>query len=121
MKYLKYEDYLRMGGTLSEAAFSRFAMGAEMTIRRVTFGRVDRMQTIPEAVKWLVFELVATAHKNEDGTARLSSESVGSWSKSYQVQSEEERKAETEAMIRNYLSAEVDDNGTPLLYLGVDA
>lgn len=120
MKYLTYEEYKARGGTLEDAAFSRFAFGAEMTIRRVTFGRVDKMQTIPESVKWLVFELVAMAYKNEDASARLASESVGSWSRSYQTQTDEERKAETDAMIRNYLSAEVDDNGTPLLYLGVD-
>ena len=118
--YLKYEDYLRFGGTLDEAAFSRFAISAEMTIRRVTFGRVDKMQTVPCAVQWLVFELIAKANEAQDGTVKLTSESVGSWSKSYQVASAEERQKEIDALIRNYLAAEIDDNGTPLLYRGVD-
>lgn len=121
MKYLTYEEYKQMGGTLDEAAFSRFAMGAEQIIRRYTFGRVDKMQSVPDAVKWLVFELVDTTRQKSDGTDKLTSESVGSWSRSYQVQTDAEAKAEANEMIKNYLMHEVDDNGVPLLYLGVDA
>ena len=120
MKYLTYEAYKAMGGTLEETAFFRFVFGAEQAVRRATFGRVDRMQEVPEAVKRLVFELANRAWQKEEGTARLSSETVGSWSRSYQVQTEEGNKAEADTLIRNYLAAETDDNGVPLLYLGVD-
>lgn len=118
--YLTYEEYKTRGGTLEDAAFSRFAFGAEQTIRRVTFGRVDGMQKVPESVKWLVFELVELAAGAAESTARVTSETVGAWSKSYEVVTEEERQAKANALIRNYLAAETDDNGVPLLYLGVD-
>ena len=121
MKYLTYEEYKQMGGPLEETAFSRFAFGAEQTVRRATFGRVDRMKEVPKAVKWLVFELVGRAWQKEEGTARVASESVGSWSRSYQAQTAEEGRADTDALIRDYLAMETDDNGIPLLYLGVDA
>lgn len=117
--YLTYEEYKTRGGTLEDAAFSRFAFGAEQTIRRVTFGRVDQMQEIPESVKWLVFELVGTAEQAAEN-ANLSGEKVGEWSKSYEVVTEADRQAKTNALIRNYLASETDDNGIPLLYLGVD-
>lgn len=120
MKYLSYEDYMKMGGTLTDAAFSRFAFGAEQTIRRATFGRVDRMGEVPESVKWLVFELVIMAEQAESENANVSSEKVGEWSKSYEVETEADRQAKTNTLIRNYLMAETDDNGVPLLYLGVD-
>lgn len=117
--YLTYEEYKERGGALEEAAFSRFAFGAEQTIRRATFGRVDQMQEIPESVKWLVFELVGMAEQVEEN-ANLSSEKVGEWSKSYEVVTEADRQAKVNTLIRNYLMAETDDNGVPLLYLGVD-
>ena len=119
--YLSFNEYLEMGGNLADTAFFRFAFGAEQTVRRATFGRVDRMKEVPKAVKWLVFELVGRAWQKEEGTARVASESVGSWSRSYQAQTAEEGRADTDALIRDYLAMETDDNGIPLLYLGVDA
>lgn len=118
--YLSYDKYREWGGTIDDAAFSRFAFGAEQAIRRATFGRVDRMQEIPEAVKRLVFELVGIAEEAAQENANMTSEKVGEWSKSYEVATEADRQAKTNTLIRNYLMAETDDNGVPLLYLGVD-
>lgn len=118
--YLTYGEYLEMGGTLEESAFSRFAFGAERIIRRATQNRIESMKEIPEAVKWLVFELVGKVYGMAEGNHRLSAESVDSWSRSYQVQTEEEQKAAIDALVRNYLASETDDKGVPLLYLGVD-
>lgn len=120
MKYLTYEEYKQMGGPLEETAFSRFAFGAEQTIRRATFGRVDKMQEVPEAVKWLVYELIGISEQFEKENANVTSEKVGEWSKSYEVETEADRQVKTNTLIRNYLMAETDDNGVPLLYLGVD-
>lgn len=118
--YLSYDKYREWGGTLEDAAFSRFAFGAEQTIRRATFGRVDRMREVPESVKRLVFELTEIAEKAERENANVTAEKVGEWSKSYEVETEADRQAKTNTLIRNYLMAETDDNGVPLLYLGVD-
>lgn len=119
--YLTYEEYRERGGNLTEAAFSRFAFGEEQTVRGATFGRVDRMREIPESVKWLVFELVGIAEQAEREDAKLTSEKVGEWSKSYAVETQSERQAQVDTLIRRYLAAEADENGIPLLYLGVDA
>lgn len=119
--YLSYDKYREWGGTIDDAAFSRFAFGAEQTVRRATFGRVDRMGEVPESVKWLVFELVELAAGAAESTARVTSETVGEWSKNYEVVTEADRQTKVNALIRNYLAAETDDNGIPLLYLGVDA
>ena len=121
MKYLSYGEYREWGGTAEEAAFLRFAFGAEQTVRRATFGRVDRMQNVPETVKWLVFELVKLSEEGERENANVTAEKVGEWSKNYAVTTEAERKAKASALIRDYLMAETDDNGVPLMYLGVDA
>lgn len=118
--YLSYDKYREWGGTLEETAFSRFAFGAEQTVRRATFGRVDRMREIPESVKRLVFELVGMAEQAAQENANVTSEKVGEWSKSYEVETEADRQAKTNTLIRSYLTAESDDNGVPLLYLGVD-
>ena len=115
--YLSYDKYREWGGTLEETAFSRFVFGAEQTVRRATFGRVDRMREIPESV---VFELVGMAEQAAQENANVTSEKVGEWSKSYEVATEADRQAKTNTLIRSYLTAESDDNGVPLLYLGVD-
>lgn len=118
MRFLTYEEYKTMGGTLEEAAFLRYSFQGQMEIDHSTFGRVQGMAVIPEAVKFLLFQLILLNQKADVSGEGLSSESVGGWSKSYKDIGAEDYTTERLRLIESYLSGVVDDAGTPLLYRG---
>lgn len=123
--HLTYEEYSEMGGTAAEAAFPRLEYMARKRIDRYTQNRVKAMQEVPEAVKRCIVELVnamgVTDPTKTASNAPLSGFSNDGYSESYA----EPLTAETQennlyGVIRSMLSGEYDDNGTPLLWLGVD-
>lgn len=58
MKYLSYEKYAEMGGTLDEAAFNDLEYEARMYIDWITFERLKKETTIPEAVLECEYHLI---------------------------------------------------------------
>lgn len=123
--YITYEEYAQMGGTAAEAAFPRLDYMARKRIDRYTQNRVKAMQEVPESVKRCMVELVNSMEKNDPtktaSEAALSGFSNDGYSESYA----EPMTAQTQEnnlynVIRSMLSGEYDDNGTPLLCLGVD-
>lgn len=123
--YITYDEYKQMGGTAEESAFPRLEYMARKTIDRYTQGRVRKMEETPEAVKRCMTELVnctgTTDPAKTASEAPLSGFSNDGYSESY----EEPMTAQTlennlYGIIRSMLSDEYDDNGTPLLWLGVD-
>ena len=119
--YLTYDEYLNMGGNLTESAFNRYARMAEAEINRQTFGRVIKMASVPSAVKDVMFELIElneTITKSRNGKT-VASESVDSWSRSYSSASVAEHEQSGNDLLLTYLSGVTDDNGVPLLYRGV--
>lgn len=113
--YLTYSDYTNMGGTLTEAAYTRLEYKARSLIDAYTFGRVKALTETPESVKMLMFELVALGDQDDNG-GPVSSISNDGYSESYAVTDNGTR---AEGLIRSYLADEVDTDGTPLLYRGV--
>lgn len=124
--YLTYAEYQSYGGDLTAAQFPTAELRARKQIDRLTASRVAAMASVPEEVKLAMMSLI-TANAaasvetisanplvqsfNNDGY----SESYGSAADQIDViQSGATRDAEV------LLYGVVDDNGTPLLYRGLD-
>lgn len=118
MEYLTYIEYLEMGGSLPETAFDRYNFMAHRIIDHETFNRVLELEQIPKEVKMLSFELIELNAKADISAEKVSSESVGSWSKSYKDVSTDEYNSQTVYLVHTYLSDIYLEDGTPLLYRG---
>ena len=111
------------GAEMTDAAFSRNEFRARKLVNRLTQGRVQNMAQVPEAVKRLMVELVIM--EGTQGAEQLQHQAVTSfsndgYSETYADPLTGERVKEIECeLVEEYLSGEVDDNGTPLLFLGV--
>ena len=124
--YIDYVYFQEHGGTtgLTCATFARDEFRARKLVDRLTQGRVAKMKAVPEAVQLLMVELIQM--EGTQGAALLDSQPVTSfsndgYSETYADPLTADRVKELETdLILQYLSGEADDNGTPLLYLGVD-
>lgn len=109
---------------MTGAAFARNEFRARKMVDRVTQNRVTKMEEVPEAVKRLMVELITM--EETQGAAVVENQAVTSFSNDGYSQTfadplTTERVKEIENdLILEYLSGETDDNGVPLLYLGVD-
>lgn len=118
MQYLTYEEYKALGGELTETAFNKYAYQAEMRIKTDTHNRI----TVPsEAVKRCtarLTDILSKADTTNQGT--VSSFAHDGLSQSYAVKTSEDYEKEMEEIIYTYLIHETAENGTALLYRGVD-
>lgn len=123
--YIDYVYYLKNGGkdSMDDAAFSRNEFRARKLVDRLTQGRVKNMKAVPEAVKRLMVELVTMeSTQGAEITERKSVTSFSNdgYSETYADPLTGEQVKEIECnLVSEYLSEETDDEGTPLLYLGV--
>lgn len=123
--YIDFNYYMTNGGNLamSDTAFCRNEFRARKVIDTLTQGRVKVMEEIPEAVKRLMVELVtleATQGAEAVENQAVQSFSNDGYSETYADPLTGERVKQIERdLILEYLSDETDDNGTPLLWLGV--
>ena len=113
---LSYEEYTNYGGVLDETAFNIYCYEAEQKVKSETHGRIKNPS---EAVKRCIARLTDVLNK-----ADISKEKITSWSNDGVSQtmkdvSGEDYEKKIRSIIRDYLSQEVDETGTPLLYLGV--
>lgn len=122
MTYLTYEEYSNMGGVLDISAFNHSISKVCGIIDNATHRRIECMKTIPQSVKALCRDLVEhiSANSTSEKLVTSRSQSAGgvSESESYEIKSREEIQVDIDNMIADYLTAETDDNGTPLLYRG---
>lgn len=123
--YIDLSYYLSNGGReMTEAAFSRNEFRARKLVDKLTQGRVKSMAAVPEAVKLLMVELVGLEeNQGAELTAHqaVTSFSNDGYSETFADPLTEERVKEIACdLVLVYLSEEVDDNGVPLLYLGVN-
>ena len=125
-QYLTYAEYQSYGGTASETAYPMLEFRARKRIDRLTASRVQNMVTVPEAVKLCMMSLIgidskAGAEAQVDNPVVTSFNTDG-YSESYgKALSVEDADKSMSASIRSMLWGETDDNGTPLLYRGLDA
>lgn len=122
--YIDRTYYKNNGGTeMDEAAFARNEYRARKIVDRLTQNRVAKMQNVPEAVQRLMVELVTL--EATQGAAALDNQPVSSFSNdgysetyAQPLTAEMVKQLEMDLVV-DYLAEETDDNGTPLLYLGV--
>lgn len=123
--YIDNRYYIENGGDINigSAAFHRSEYRARKLIDNATQNRIQNMCCIPEAVKRLMVELVTL--EAAQGAAVTENQAVASfsndgYSETYAEPLTTEKVKEIEGrLILEYLSGEVDDSGTPLLWLGV--
>ena len=123
MTYLTYEEYSNsLGGALDLTAFNRYIDRACGIIDNATHNRIKCMSEVPQKAKALCRDLVEylARYSTSDMVVSSRSQSAGgvSESESYVTKTEVELQADIDNMITDYLMAETDDNGTPLLYRG---
>ena len=126
MGYLTYAEYLSYGGDLSETDFTLFEFRARKRIDYWTDCRVQNMASVPEAVKLCMMQVIKFDEKfgvdaQADNPAVASFNTDG-YSESYGSASEQAASAGAAlySAVKSLLYGETDDNGTPLLYRGLD-
>ena len=122
MTYLTYEEYSNMGGVLDLTAFNRNIDRVCGIIDNATHNRIECMAEVPQRAKALCRDLVEylARYSTSDMIVSSRSQSAGgvSESESYVTKTDVELQADIDNMIADYLMAETDDKGTPLLYRG---
>lgn len=119
-QYLDYDEYEELGGNLSEMSFNLLEYQAEKQIDELTCGRFRKLpkNKYPIELKMCTNSLITDLKKyNEVGSK--SSESVGSYSVSYDRPVSAEKKKALVNIIKTYLS-EVKINDIYVLYCGAD-
>lgn len=121
--YLTYDEYINMGGTISDASFSRFEHKARALIDLKTYGRVQHDNPVRDAVKYACFDLIQAMNSDEcaTGSAGLAVSSMSNDGISVTYAGAVSAGSRYNAIIRDYLIAETNECGVPLMYAGVDA
>ena len=115
---ISYDEYKENGGTLDETAFNRYGYEAERRLISETHGRINK---VTEPIAKCLVRLTEIFAQSDVADKKVTSWSNDGISQSVKEVSTEEYASKANTIIRDYLSEEVDENGTPLLYLGVDA
>ena len=125
-KYLTYDEYLELGGTLAEMSFYLLEYEVSRKIDVRTFGRLVDLEEIPLEVKMCEFNMInrlqsyAEALENARNVASVNtdgySESYITSDKASDIAKSKDK--ELDGIIRDYL-LNVIVNGEHLLYVGV--
>lgn len=122
MRYLTYEDYLNIGGTLEKTAFERVIDRVCGVVDYYTQNRLQANFKALEKMQYCVRDLCECldASKTVKGKLASKSQSAGgvSETESYVARTANEINAEMRDIVFDYLAMETDVNGTPLLYRG---
>lgn len=126
--YLTYDEYSKMGGTVSREAYERTEAKARAVLDKYTFSRVANDNPVREAVKYCMYDLVNSLNADEMLGATTYGREISSMSNdgvsvsfvsgggSSGGKSSFVRYA---SIVRLWLSDEYTYDGTPLLYAGV--
>lgn len=126
-KYLTYQDYRSMGGTLDLMPFNLLEFEAERKIDERTQNRLKNAEEIPEEVKMCMFRLIDLMSTYDEqlsnATKGIASENIDGYSVSYITGSQvneiiKNKINEINDIISTYLFG-VIVNGEHVLYLGV--
>ena len=117
-QYLTYDEYKQIGGELQEMPFNLLEYRARKEIDRATFNRFSKLENYPQELKMCINELIAECY-SYNSIGNKSSESVGSYSVSFNKPVTSEEQKTLDNIIATYLS-EIKVNDVPVLYCGVD-
>ena len=116
-QYADYSYYIeKYKGSMPEPDFNKMSKSASTKIKASTFGRIDEKNP-QEEVKWCTCVLAdkLLSYSKSEGK---SSESVGSWSVSYDNNSKADTEKTVRDVIKEFLSEVYTEDGTPVLYRG---
>ena len=124
--YLTYSEYTEYGGSASKTDFTTLEFKARKRIDRLTASRVEKMKTVPKAVKLCMTSLIEIDRKAgveaQVNNPVVTSFNTDGYSESYgKALSVADAEKSMSATIKSMLWGETDDNGVPLLYRGVEA
>jgi hypothetical protein len=123
--YLTYQEYKSYGGELSETAFIPLEFKSRKRIDYLTDSRVQNMAAVPAAVKLCMYVLIgmesSVGRSEQAASPSVSSFNTDGYSETYsQAMDADTANAQMDALTKEYLYGEKNDNGTPLLYRGLD-
>lgn len=123
--YLTYQEYRSYGGELSETAFIPLEFKSRKRIDYLTDSRVQNMAAVPAAVKLCMYVLIgmesSVGRSEQAASPSVSSFNTDGYSETYsQAMDADTASAQMDALTKEYLYGEKNDNGTPLLYRGLD-
>lgn len=117
VQYLSYDEYVKLGGDLSIMPFNLIEYECRKDIDEHTYGRLKNFQEQTMDVKLCLNALI-----NEkilyNSTRGKSSESVGSYSVTFDKPDTKEEKQKKLSIIQKYLGESKLEDGTPYLYKG---
>lgn len=114
--YITYDEYKEYGGGLESTAFNIYAYEAKVKIDAATYGRITHTT---EPIKRCVARLTDILAKADISVDKVTSWSNDGVSQSIKDVSAADYNEKINGIIREYLANEVDEEGHPLLYLGV--
>lgn len=124
MRYIEYDEYTEIGGMCDLTAFNRNIDRACGIIDNATKKRAEQMTDIPSMVKSCCRDLIDYLSNNTvtDKVLSSKSQSAGgvSESESYTQKTADEYANDIDRILCDYLLSVTDDNGTPILYRGLN-
>ena len=117
-QYLTYQEYKGLGGSLELTPFNLLEFRARKEIDDCTYGRLKQLNTQVDEVKLCIMDLMDKIKKYNEVDNGKSSESVGSYSVTYNKPVDKEERQNRRNIINTYLSECKLSDGTPYLYKG---
>jgi hypothetical protein len=117
-QYLQYREYMALDNKFSEMPFNLLEFEARKIIDNFTFGRLKNLKDQVQEVKLCVFSLINEINDYNTVKSNVSSESVGSYSVTYNKPVSIEQNKKYKNIVETYLSDCKLDNGAPYLYKG---
>lgn len=125
---LDFATYINLGGAIQDQPqFERLQLKAEALIGRITHGRIKSESPVRASVQYAALEIIDAmyhdAQSASDGReiASMSNDGISVTYVTSGNTASQERTNRYIGIARSYLESEIDINGTPLLYAGVDA
>ena len=129
MDYITFEDYVAMGGTMSESEFTKAYRRARAELDSLTFGRLRNETAVSESVKACMVELVDVCaagvklYGSPDGVQAVSSVGNDGVSVSYATATVNDWHStvypnKVREIVNLYLGDACNSHGVQLLYRG---
>lgn len=127
-QYLTYDEYMTLGGTISQMPFNLLEFETRKRINNRTQNRINSIKEKPQEVKLCVNAMINTlsqyiADSSKEINKNVASESIDGYSVSFitgsQVQEAiKSKKSELEDIMQTYLGNVRTSDNIPVLYLG---
>lgn len=119
--YITYEEYKALGGNAEEPLFNRMELQARLSVDKATYHSLKELETLPENLTSLMFELISLDEKNNvfSNSLQAKSESNNGISVTYDTISSEDLESEKGRLIRVYLDGVTGIDGNSIFYAGV--